>query len=112
MREENIKVIEAYLEAVRRRDLSAAPLAENLVFENPMTGRGEGLEKFQAFLNGFLPAIRGVKIIGHICENDRVATRWDADTEFGIVSIGDFFQIEDGLIVNVRAYFDPRPLFG
>lgn len=108
----NIKTIEAYLEAVRRRDLSGAPLAENLIFENPMTGRGEGLENFQAFFNGFLPAIKDVKIISHVCENEFVATRWDADTDFGIVSIGDFFQIKDGLIVGVTAYFDPRPLFG
>jgi limonene-1,2-epoxide hydrolase len=112
MNEENIRVVEAYLDALRQQDLSLAPLADDVLFENPMVGKGKGAESFKAFLSGFLPAIKGVKLIGHISDGDTVATRWEVDSVFGIIRIADFFIIRDGKIVEAHGYFDPRPLFG
>jgi limonene-1,2-epoxide hydrolase len=112
MNEENIKAVESYLNALKQKDLSLAPLADNLVFENPMVGKGEGAENLRAFLSGFLPAIKDVKVIRHICEGDSVATRWEVDSVFGIIQIADFFVIREGEIVEAYGYFDPRPLFG
>ena len=112
MNEENIKAVESYLNALKQKDLSLAPLADDIIFENPMVGKGRGAESFIAFLGGFLPAIKDVKVIQHISDNDTVATRWEADTVFGIIRIGDFFIIREGKIVEAYGYFDPRPLFG
>ena len=112
MNEENIKAVESYLNALKQQDLNLAPLADDIIFENPMVGKGSGADSFKAFLDGFLPAIKGVKVIDHICEGELVATRWEADTVFGIIRIGDFFYIREGKIIEAYGYFDPRPLFG
>jgi limonene-1,2-epoxide hydrolase len=112
MSEENIKTVESYFKAMREKDLDRAPLADDLVFENPMVGKGKGAESFKAFLIGFLPAIHDVRVLSHICEGDFVATRWETETIFGTIQIADFFHLREGKIIEVRAYFDPRPLFG
>jgi limonene-1,2-epoxide hydrolase len=112
MKEESIKAVEAYLDALRQKDLSLAPLADDIVFENPMVGKGNGAESFKAFLSGFLPAIKGCKVIKHVCEGETVATRWEVDTIFGVIQIADFFYVREGTIVEAYGYFDPRPLFG
>lgn len=112
MNEENVKAVEAYLNALKQSDLTLAPLADDIIFENPMVGKGKGAEKLAAFLSGFLPAIKDVKIIRHVCEGDAVATQWEADTVFGIIRVADFFVVRNGKIVEAYGYFDPRPLFG
>jgi predicted ester cyclase len=110
MNEENIKAVEAYLNALRQKDLSLAPFADDIVFEDPVAGKGNSAESFRAFLSGFLPAIKDVKTIQHICEGDHVATRWEADTVFGIIPIGEFFRVRDGKITEAFGYFDPKPI--
>lgn len=112
MQEENIRAVEGYLNALRQKDLNLAPLADDIVFENPMVGKGSGRDNFKAFLSGFLPAIKGVKVLAHICAGDQIATRWEVDTIFGIIQIGEFFHVRDGKIIEARGYFDPRLLFG
>lgn len=114
MREENIKSVEAYLNALKQKDLSLAPLAEDVEFEDPVAGKNTGAENFRAFLSGFLPAINDVRIIQHICENDYVVTHWEVDAVFGIIPILEKFRIrsEDGKITEAIGYFDPRPILG
>ncbi|MCY7374563.1 MAG: ester cyclase [Pyrinomonadaceae bacterium] len=112
MKEENIKVVEAYLNALRVKDLSLAPFADDLEFEDSVAGKGSGAENFKAFLEGFLAAINDVKTIQHICEDDYVATHWEVDTVFGIIPILEKFRIKDGKIAEAIGYFDPRPILG
>ena len=112
MQEENIKAVESYLNAIKQKDLNLAPLADDIIFENPMVGEGKGADNFKAFLGGFLPAIKDVKVIEHICEGEHIATRWEVDTVFGIIQIGDFFHVREGKIIEAHGYFDPRLLFG
>lgn len=110
MNEENVKVVEAFLSAMREKDLSRAPLDDEMTFDNPISGKGAGAENFRAFMSGFLPAIHDVRIISHVCEGETVAVRWQADTVFGIIQIGEFFRVRDGKIVETFSYFDPRPI--
>lgn len=110
MDEENIKVVERYLDALRKKDLRRAPIAEEIIFANAITGKGAGAENFRAFLTGFLPAMKDLKIISHVCGGEFVATRWEALTEFGLIEIGEFFRIENGEITESFSYFDPRPI--
>lgn len=112
MKEENIKAVEAYLFSLRDKDLSLAPFAEDIDFEDSIAGKIKGAENVRAFLSGFLAAVNDIKIIAHICENDFVATHWEADTAFGIIPIMEKFRVVDGKIVEAVGYFDPRPIVG
>jgi len=112
MREENIVVVEAYLNALRAKDLSNAPFADDLKFEDSIAEKGIGAENFKAALEGFLPAINDVKIIQHICEDDYVVTHWEVDAVFGIIPILEKFRIRDGKISELVAFYDPRPVLG
>ncbi len=112
MREENIKVVESYLNAIKQKDLSLAQLADDLRFEDPMTKKGEGAENLRAFLTGFLPAITDVRIHQHICEGEWIVTHWEVDGIFGVIPILEKFRIEDGKIKEMTAFFDPRPILG
>lgn len=108
MNEENVKTVEDYLNALKQRDLSSAPLADDLIFDNPVAESGTGTENFKAFLSGFLPAIKDIRIIRHVCEGEFVATQWEADTVFGVISIGEFFRVENGKITEITSYFDSK----
>lgn len=112
MRERNIQIVESFLNALRVKDLSLAPLSDDLKFEDPVSGPGVGAENFKAFLSGFLPAINAIKTVRHICENDYVVTLWEADTVFGIIPILEQFRISDGKILEAVGYYDPRPILG
>lgn len=112
MKEENIEAVEKFLNAMKQKDLSAAPLAEDLKFKDPLTGNGVGAENLKAFLAGFLPALNDVRVIQHICEDEYVVTHWEADGIFGVISILEKFRVRDGLIIEADGYFDPKPIIG
>lgn len=112
MKEENIKAVEAYLNALEQKDLSLAPFAEDISFDDPVSGRNTGAENFEAFLAGFLPAITGVRVLSHVCEDDFVVTHWEVDTVFGIIPILEKFRVRDGKITEAFGFFDPRPILG
>ncbi len=111
-REENIKLVEEYLNALKQKDLSLAPFADDILFEDPMSGRDTGAENFKAFLSGFLPAIKDVRTHRHVCEGEYVASYWEVDGVFGIVPIMEMFRIENGKITEAIGIFDPRPIVG
>ncbi len=104
--------VEKYLDALRKRDLSLAPLADELKFEDPIAGRGDNADAFKAFLSGFLPAINDVELIQHVCEGEYVVTHFEVDTVFGAIRILEKFRVEDEKITEAFGYFDPRPILG
>jgi len=112
MKEENIKAVEAYLNALKQKDLSLAPFAEDISFEDPVAGKNTGAENFEAFLAGFLPAITDVRVISHVCEDDFVVTHFEVDGVFGIIPILEKFRVENGKITEAFGFFDPRPILG
>lgn len=112
MREENIKLVEEYLNALKQKDLSLAPFADEIVFEDPLAGKNTGAENFKAFLSGFLPAIKDVRVLRHVCEGEYVASLWEVDGVFGVVPIMEMFRIQDGKITEAVGIFDPRPIIG
>jgi limonene-1,2-epoxide hydrolase len=112
LREENIKVVETFLNCLKNKDLSGAPVSEDLYFVEPIMGEGKGAEALNAFISGFFPALSDVRILQHIAEGDCVATRWEVDGIFGTIDVFELFRIQDGKIVEFRAYYDPRPILG
>ena len=112
MKEENIKAVEAYLNALKQKDLNLAPFADDLKFSDPVAGVDESAEKFKAFLEGFLPAINDLRVLSHVCEDDFVVTHWEVDTVFGIIPILEKFRVCEGKITEAFGFFDPRPILG
>ena len=112
MKEENIKTVESYVNALRQKDLSLALFADDLIFEDPIAGKNTGAENFKTFLSGFLPAINEVRVIQHICEGEYVVTHWEIDAVFGVIPILEKFRVQDGKITEALGYFDPRPILG
>ncbi len=112
MKEANIKTVESYLKALEQKDLSLAPFADDLIFEDPIAGKGTGAENFKAFLLGFLPAINEVRVIQHVCEGEYVVTHWEAAAVFGVIPILEKLRVQDGKITEAFGYFDPRPILG
>lgn len=112
MKKENIKAVEAYLNALKEKDLSLAPFAEDIKFEDPVSGKNTGAANFRAFLAGFLPAIEDVRVISHVCESDFVVTHFEVDGVFGIIPILEKFRVENGAITEAFGFFDPRPILG
>jgi len=112
MREENVKAVEAYLNALKQKDLSLAPFADDLKFFDPVAGTNSGAENFRAFLTGFLPAIHDVRSLSHVCEDEFVVTHFEVDGVFGIIPILEKFRVRDGKIIEAFGFFDPRPVLG
>ena len=110
--EKNIKIVEQFLFALRDKNLSAAPVADDIEFEDPMVGKGKGADALMGFIGGFLPAIEDVKIIQHIAEGDYVVTEWEVDGVFGAITVLEKFFVRNGKIAAYRAYYDPRPILG
>ena len=112
MREEKTRAVEAYLNALKQKDLSLAPFADDLNFSDPVAGKNSGAENFRAFLAGFLPAIDDVRVISHVCEGDFVVTHFEVDGVFGIIPILEKFRVTGGKITEAHGFFDPRPILG
>ena len=112
MREEKIRAVEAYIDAMKQKDLSRAPFADDIAFEDPVSGKNAGAENFKAFLSGFLPAINDARVLSHVCEDEFVVTHWEVDTVFGIIPILEKFRVRDRQIIEAFGFFDPRPILG
>ncbi|MFN6962447.1 MAG: nuclear transport factor 2 family protein [Pyrinomonadaceae bacterium] len=112
MKDENILVIEKYLDSLRRQDLSDAPLADDVRFENPVAGKGVGAESMKAWLSGYLSAFHEVRVLHHVADGEYVVTHWESDSPFGTIQVLEKFRVREGLIVEAIAFLDPRPVFG
>ncbi len=112
MNEENIAAVEKYLDALRQKHLSPAPLDRDLKFSDPLAGEGSSADSFRAFLSGFLPGISGVHVIRHVADGEYVATHWEVNGMFGPIPILQIFRVRKGLIIESTALYDPRPAIG
>jgi SnoaL-like domain len=105
----DVGVATAFLNAMKVRDLSQAPLAEDIYYEGPLSGEPiRGRDQVSRFLGVYLPVIDDVSLVRQIAEGDYVATVWRADTSFGPISLVYVFRIDAGMIVEIQAFYDPR----
>jgi hypothetical protein len=110
MENPNIEIVERYLDAIRTKDLSQAPVDQNITFTDPLTPACAGRQAWAEFVSGMLPGINDVRVLQHIADGDHVATLWEADTAWGVIPIFEYFRISGGLIHEARAFLDPRPI--
>ena len=109
MREEVIRIVEAYIDGVRNNNLDAVPIHSDVVFESPMRSI-RGIANFRKGVEDFFPILKGVEVVHLTADDDTCAAVLNVDTAFGLIPFVQFLQIVDGQIVSVRAYYDPRPI--
>jgi limonene-1,2-epoxide hydrolase len=109
MREEVIRIVEAYIDGVRRNNLDAVPIHSDVVFESPVRSI-RGIANFRKGIEEFVPILKRIDVVHLTADDDTCAAVLNVDTAFGLIPFVEFLQIVDGQIVSVRAYFDPRPI--
>ena len=103
------EVVEAYLDCIRKRDLSDAPFTHDVLFQDPLSVEPiRGPNHVARFIQAYLPVVNDVKVIRHIADGNYVATLWRCDTTYGKLTLFQYFLIEDGKIAELRSFFDPR----
>jgi limonene-1,2-epoxide hydrolase len=110
MRENVIRTVDAYLNGLGAKDISAAPFHPDIEFEGPVGPPIKGAATLRAVLTGFFPTIKGINIVRHIVDGERCATVFNFDTTFGIIPMIDCFHVVNGQIMSIRLYYDPRPM--
>ena len=108
----NIEIIRRHIAALHGGELAELPIAESISFDNPVSGAQNGADSYRAFLSGFLAAIESTRVNRFVSDGEYVVADWEVDSVFGIISILEIFRIEDELIVESKAFFDPRPVLG
>jgi hypothetical protein len=110
MENPNVKIVESYLNAIKTKDLSRAPVDAEISFEDPLTPPRSGRQAWTEFVSSMLPVITDVRIKLHIADGEHVATLWDVVTIWGVIPVFEYFRVSDGLIKEAKAFFDPSPI--
>jgi hypothetical protein len=109
MREEVIRIVEAYIDGVRKNDLDAVPLHSDVVFESPVRSI-RGIANFRKGIEDFVHILKSIEVVHLTADDDTCAAVLKVDTAFGLIPFVEFLQLVDGQIVSIRAYYDPRPI--
>jgi limonene-1,2-epoxide hydrolase len=110
MKSPNVETVEKYLNALKAKDVSAMPLASDVIFEDPLTATLTGPEALHEFFATAFTILNDVHIERHISEGEYVATEWVAETTVGRIPIFEWFRVVDGQIKHIKVYLDPRPI--
>ena len=113
MKNRNVEAAESYINGLKRKDLSNVPLAPGVIFEGPLSpDKLHGVKSVIEFLSGVFPIIKDVRIKQHIADGEHVCVLWELETSTpaAIIPICEYFRVSDGLITEVRPYYDPRPI--
>ena len=109
-RRAKVRLVEQYLDGLRRGDLSGAAFAADVCFQGPTTPPLHGPEAVTAFLSSQFASIRDIRIHRHVVEGDYVVTLFDYDTVHGVVAVLDLFEVADGQLRSIRPFFDSAAL--
>ena len=107
-----VEAVESYLRALQTGQLDDVPLAADVSFESPLAARVSGRDAVLDALRGLLPAVRGVTVRDHITDGEFVASRFELETPFGRIDVFDRFRVVNGMLAEIRPYFDPRVITG
>ena len=113
MNSRNVEAAESYLNGLRRKDLSRVPFAPDVVFQSPLSAdKLHGAEALVGFLSGVFPVIKDVRIKRSFADGEHVCVLWELETSTpaAVIPVCEYFRVADGLIKELRPYYDPRPL--
>ena len=109
MRQDVVRLVESYIDAVRRNDPDAFPLRPNIVFERPLNII-KGIAEFRRGLADCFPIVKSIEVVRLVADDESCAAVLNLDTTFGVLPFVELFHVVDGQIVSIRAYYDPRPI--
>lgn len=109
MREQVMRTVEKYIDAVQRNDEASLPLDPGIVFEGPLA-TVRGLEEFHQGLVQFIPTLKSIKVVRLTADDETCAAVLELDTIYGVIPFLEYFYVREGLIYKIRAYYDPRPI--
>jgi len=105
------EIADTYLVAYMSKDPGRALLAPDVSLEYPLSPRKiVGREQVAEYMLSVMPGFNAVEIERHFVNGEYVATVWKAHTVWGPMPACSVFRISDGLIAEVRSFFDPRPI--
>ncbi len=76
------------------------------LFEGPIAGRADGVERFLRGVTGFVTTVKGIAMVQRIHTATQAAALYDADLPGGTVRFAEFFGIEAGRIRSLRLLYD------
>ena len=107
----NVEIADTYVEAWNARDLEKAMFAPDVVWQIPLTPRKiVGRDNVLDYMRSLLPGIDDIKIERHLEDRGYVVTLGEAHTVWGTIPTCWLFKISHGTIVEVRSFYDPRPI--
>ena len=103
-------LLDAYVNGYKTGDWGKVRFAADVTFEGPLTNaKIVGKPALQKFLSNV--RAKDVRVKRRIIDGQFACVLADFETTEGIVvPFCEFFHINDGEIVEIRPYFDPRPL--
>jgi hypothetical protein len=103
-------VVERYSRALADRDFAAARalLADDLRFEGPID-KFERADDYVKAITALYGMVRGIEHQATITQGDEVAVFYVLDTPVAKAPVAEWYTVTDGLIAQLRAYFDARP---
>jgi SnoaL-like domain len=104
-----VDIAARYFEALATKDLTAAPLALDVVLESPVTPRLEGLASVLEYLEALTSIAKTIRVLDFIADGNKVAVQFEIVTATGIIPAFERIEISNGLIRQLRPYFESRP---
>lgn len=108
------RAIEAYFHGLETGDVSHIPLAENVCFVGPTLPDGvRGEPEVRALLADVAAGFKTFVAERIFVDGDHACAPFQFtlhDPNVPAISGVDCFRVVSGKIVNVRPYYDPRPL--
>jgi ketosteroid isomerase-like protein len=109
MREQVIQVVERYIDAIRRNDVSSLPLHPDAVCEFP-TNTYRGAASFSKGMEAFGRIVKDIEVIRLVVDGEHCVALLTIDTVFGTIPFAEHIHVVNGEIVSIRGYCDPRPM--
>ena len=107
-RDEVIAVVETYLNALVKKDLTNVPFAADITFEGPRVPRLIGRQRVVGFLTSIMPLVTRIEIKQHLVDGEFVATMFDMETVHGTDKVVDWLHVSGGQLKAVRSFYYPR----
>jgi hypothetical protein len=110
------KAAESYIiNAIKNKDLSKVPLHPDVIFQGPFHDKPiQGIKVLQEYLESLYPIIKDARLKRHVANGNEVCTEWELETSqpAAVIPILEYFRVSEGQLVEIRPYYDPRPVTG
>ena len=106
-----IEIIEACLHTLRTGQPDRAPLTPDVTWTGPPVSRPLAGAEVTGLLVRFLPLVENLRAERHIVEGPYVASLLEIESAAGKIPAFVYFRLSNGLIKEIRTFYDPRLIF-